>query len=246
FDSSEQLAIQYLNYADSNFTTSLYTASIASSQVSEGYSLEILRTATMMMVCGEVTMRIIMAVAIIGPVLLLLGFIAYRKRNELEWTSLRKKLLGVIFVSVFFYFAFLLSSIVLTGWKFSASYVPEAALDFMVPVFTMTLMALVPAAVLFLALLKYAQRGHSPGETDGAIWTAMFFALVTLTYVGAMIAFIVRNGLGLPWFAPNLIEGTQYFFLSISSMGFSLFGLILLLGGLGALKARSILIQRSR
>ncbi|MFW9944796.1 MAG: alkaline phosphatase family protein, partial [Candidatus Sifarchaeia archaeon] len=246
FESSEQLAIQYLNYADSNFTSSLYTAAIASSQISEGHSLEILRTATMLKVSDEVTTRIIIAIAIVGPVLLLLGFVAYRKRTELAWTTSRKKLLGVTIISVFLYFALLFSSILLTGWKFSASYVPEDALDFMVPVFTMTLMALVPAAILFLALLTYAQRGHSPEETDGTVWTAMFFGIVTLTYVGTMIAFIVRNGLGLPWFAPNLIEGTQYFFVSISSMGFALFGLILLLGGFGALKIRSILIRKPR
>ncbi|MFX1603113.1 MAG: alkaline phosphatase family protein [Promethearchaeota archaeon] len=246
FDSSEQLAIQYLNFADDNFTSSLYAASIASSQISERHSLDILRSAKMLKVSSEVTTRLAIIGVIVGPVLLLLGFLAYRKRNELAWTTATKKLLGVIVVSVFFYFAFLLASILLTGWKFSASYVPEDALDFMVPVFTMTLMALVPAVLVFLALLTYAQKGHSPKEGDGAIWSAMFFALVTITYVGAMVAFIVRNGLGLPWFAPNLIEGTQYFFISISSMGFALFGLVLLLGGLGALKTRSILIRRSR
>jgi hypothetical protein len=67
-------------------------------------------------------------------------------------------------------------------------------------------------------------------------WTAVALIVIAAVYVSAIAFFVTRNGPGLPWYAPDVVEPITYFYIVISNMAFTIFSIAAFLGGLGVAK----------
>jgi hypothetical protein len=231
-----EAATQSLSWATSNFTAANYASAISNAVASESTSRAVLRTAWEAKVAEEITMRLALLVVILAVLVPIICYLFYRSRNTVKAALRREtKLLQVTASCVVLYFALLALATVSTGQRFSASYFPESVVGFLGGVFVPTLLAFCPTGIVLLALLAYLERGT---QTMGAVvtWAAVALISITTIYVSTMAFFIIGNGPGLPWYAPDVVGPITYFYVVISNMAFTIFSLVAFLGGLGVAK----------
>jgi hypothetical protein len=231
-----QQATQSLNWATGNFTAANYASAINNAVASETASRTVLRTAWEVKAADEITTRFLLLIVALAVLVPLICYLLYRSRTTVKATLRREtKLLVVTVFCVALYFALLGLATVLVGQHFSGSYFPESVADFLGGVFAPTLMTFVPTVVVLLALLAYLARG---AQATGAVvrWTAVALIVIAAVYVSAIAFFVTRNGPGLPWYAPDVVEPITYFYIVISNMAFTIFSIAAFLGGLGVAK----------
>ncbi len=232
-----------LTLAKSNFQDLAYSNSISNAIESEQYSSRVLRESWNTKITGEIISRSLLTAAGIALVIIVLMLMNRKYNLDTQMFFREKKFTGISVFSIIMYFIILLIAIPLTGWKFSASYVPEAAEDFMIPVLITTTITFIISGIIFGVLLAFI-KVKSSHESETLSWILTYLLGVAIVYVLGLHVFVIRNGPGLPWYAPNLIESIQYFFVSISIMVFGLLSLIALLGGLGI--SRMITLAKNR
>ena len=225
-----------LSWAADNFTASSFASAISNAAASESASTAVLRASWNAKTAEEVTGNTIVMSVFVVVMASVVIFLFYRSRASVK-TTLRgeKRFLVVAAFSLTIYFACFGLATLLTGQHFSGSYFPDSLAQFaqfLGSIFVATLIAFIPAEIVVFALVTYLDRGT---RTGGSVvrWTAVTLVAIAVVYLSAIAFFVTRNGLGLPWYAPDVVEALVYFYIVISELAFVIFALVSFLGGLG-------------
>jgi hypothetical protein len=240
-------ASTYLSAAQASFAANKFVSANGNATSSESTSTSILRTELNSKTTEEIVGHAIPIVGVLVVIALLLAFLFYRYRKKISGAMAEERdFLGVTALSAAMYFVFLGLAILGTNWHFSASYFPDSATAFILSAFIPSLIALIPAGITFLWLMWAFGVDTKGTEARSVTYAALFLILVASIYDLAMAFFVAKNGPGLPWYAPNVNEPIQYFFLGISAAAFAIFGLISFLGGLALVKVLHLGTKRSK
>jgi hypothetical protein len=240
-------ASTYLSAAQASFAANKFASANGNATLSESTSTSTLRTELNSKTSEEIVGHAIPIIGVLVVIALLLAFLFYRYRKKISGAMAEERdFLGVTALSVAMYFVFLGLAILGTNWHFSASYFPDSAAAFIVSAFMPSLIALIPAGIMFLWLMWAFGVDTRGTEARGVTYAALFLILVASIYDLAVVFFVAKNGAGLPWYAPNVNEPIQYFFLGISAAAFAIFGLISFLGGLALVKVLHLGVKRSK
>ncbi|WXG46226.1 MAG: alkaline phosphatase family protein [Candidatus Atabeyarchaeum deiterrae] len=218
-----------ISYLGTSYATARDTAFI-----SEDISRSVLSSSWNVKVSDEVTWNAILATTVVGAIAILVALLFYKWRDKVKGTvSDEGQFLGITVLSISIYFVFLMAATWFTGWKFSASYFPESATDFIIRAFVPVLIAFIPSALVFILLVRYLNEKTKKSSGFRTItWAVVFFVIVSLVYESVFAFFITINGPGLPWFALSVSQALQYFYVGVSCMAFAVIALITFLGGL--------------
>jgi hypothetical protein len=181
--------------------------------------------------------RALPAIGIIVILALLLAFLFLRYRRKISSAmNDERDFLGVAALSSAMYFVIL--ALVTSGMQmhFSASYFPDSATAFILSVFVPTLVALIPTVLFFIWLEWAVSIDAGSSEARGVTYTALFLILIAIGYLSIMTVFLVANGAGLPWYAPDVNGPIEYFYIGISSAAFAVYALIAFVVGLGVVR----------
>jgi hypothetical protein len=231
----------YLSSAQTYFAANDFLSAINNAISSESASTNILRTEWNSKSMEEIAGHGILVCVLVVVVAVLLGFLFYRYRKKISGAIVDERdSLGVTVFSALMYFVFLAFATLATQWHFSASYFPDSATAFIINVFVPTLIAMIPATILFFGLL-WAFRVKTK-TTDATVITyeALFFILTAIGYLSLITFFLIQNGPGLPWYAHDVSGPIEYFYIGVSSAAFSIYALIALLVGLVTVKVLGI------
>jgi hypothetical protein len=231
-------ATSSLTMASDNFTAANYALAISNSITSLNVSTDELRYAITTESSSEITNRVVLGAVIIAVIVLLVAVLLYRKRSKVKGIVVgEKQFLPDLVLSTILYFVLLIVATALSGFRFSASYFPEAGAGaFIMGVGMTTLLAFVPAGIVFLVILMYFNGKTKKTDARAITWAAIFLLILAIIYNSAMVYFVIKNGSGLPWYAHDLNEPIGYFYIGISAAMYALFALVSFLGGLGVAK----------
>jgi len=112
-----------------------------------------------------------------------------------------------------------------SGWQFSASYISAYLYDFLILVFGATLVSLILASALHHVLS--ARIGGQSDRPTPSEMLRRFLTVTTILYVPVLLAFLGLNGLGLPWYAPDVSVPLMYFFVLLTGIFFVVHSIIL-------------------
>jgi len=226
-----------LTWAKGNYSAADYTTAISTAVSSESASRNVLGSLLSAEVSAEISSRMLLITVIIVVVAILVALLFYKFRSKVKGVVVGEKtfLLDSV-ISVILFFAVLIGLTILAGWVFSGSYFPDSAAAVLFGVFTPTLLTLISATIVFMAILLYLNRKAPKSDARVVTWTAIFLLTIAMIYLAGMVWYIARNGIGLPWYAHDVGEATGYFYMVVSAMEFSLSALIGFLGGLGVSK----------
>jgi hypothetical protein len=226
-----------LGSAIGDFASANYASAVSNALASVDSSNGNLRSSWSSKASDEIAGRALPAIGVIAILALLLAFLFLRYRRKISTAmSDERDFLGVAVLSSAMYFAILALVTFGMQWHFSASYFPDSATVFIVNVFVPTLVALIPTVLFFIWLKWAVSIDARSSEARGVTYTALFLILIAIGYLSITTFFLVANGAGLPWYAPNVNGPIEYFYVGISSAAFAIFALIAFIVGLGVVR----------
>jgi hypothetical protein len=231
----------YLSAAQTSFAAKDFMSAISNANSSESASTNILRTELNSKSFEEILSHGIPAIGIIVVIGLLLGFLFYRYRKKISGAIVDERdSLGVTVFSTLMFFIFLALATFATQWHFSASYFPDSATIFIINVFMPTLIAMIPATILFILMLWVFSNKAKRTDATAITYMALFFVLVAIGYLSLITFFLIENGPGLPWYAPDVNGPIEYFYIGVSSAAFCIYALITFIVGVVIVKVLGI------
>jgi hypothetical protein len=208
-----------LQQANANFSMSNYGNAIDSAIYSEAVSRAVMRAAWTAKVTEQTSMQLILLSAIV-MVSVAVSATSTRLRRTLSGLVSDAPASVLLLAGPITYFPSLIAVAYLLGWSPSASNLAAYVDVLLVRVLAITLSAVAFSSVATLLAVRVLQR-HESSEMGDLEVANRYCASIALTYLLAVLVFVILNGPGLPWYAADTNMVLMYFFLLITGITFA-------------------------